>query len=97
MKKTKEGTQPFREICPFNQKDSANVALKISDPEIRLEGQDVVVTHANLDHAKVDINQKAYAAILSAINLVKLKAIFQKSCKNRPSFRLASGVRAAMQ
>jgi hypothetical protein len=80
MKKTKEGTQPFRGNLPIQlvQKDSANVALKISDPEIRLEGQDVVVTHANLDHAKVDINQKAYAAILSAINLVKLKAMLPK-------------------
>ena len=80
MKKTKDGTQPFRSNLPIQlvQKGSANVALKVSDPEIRLEGQEVVITHASLDHAKVDINQKAYAAILSAINLVKLKAMLPK-------------------
>ena len=80
MTKTKDGTQPFRGKLPIQlvQKDSANIALKISDPEIRLEGQEVVITHANLDHARVDINRKAYAVILSAINFVKLKAMLPK-------------------
>ena len=80
MKKTKDGTQPFRGNLPIQlvQKDSANVALKISDPDIKLEGQDVAVSHANLDRAKLSINQKAYAAILSAINLVKLRAMLPK-------------------
>ena len=60
MKKTKDGTQPFRGNLPIQlvQKDSANIALKISDPEIKLEGQDAAVSHANLNNAKLDINQK---------------------------------------
>lgn len=80
MKKTKDGTQPFRGKLPIRlvQKDRANVALKISEPEIKLEGQDAVVTPANLDHAKADINQKVYAALQSAINFVKLKAMLPK-------------------
>jgi hypothetical protein len=60
------------------QKDSASIALKISDPEIKLEGQDVVVSNSNLDHAKLDINQKVHAALQSAINFVKLKAMLPK-------------------
>jgi len=60
------------------QKDRMGVALKISDPEIRLEGQDVLVTRASLDHAKMDINQKMYAALQSAINFVKLKTMLPK-------------------
>jgi hypothetical protein len=86
MKKTKDGTQPFRGKLPIRlvQKDSANVALKISEPEIKLEGQDAVVTHANLDHAKLDINQKAYAALQSAINFVKLKAMLPKELQKFP-------------
>jgi len=80
MKKTKDGTQPFRGNLPIQlvQRDSANIALKISEPEIKLEGQDIVVSHANLDNAKLDINQKVYAALQSAINFVKLKAMLPK-------------------
>lgn len=80
MKKTKDGTQSFRGNLPIQlvQKDRTGIALKISDPEIRLEGQDAVVTHANLDHAKTDINQKVNAALQSAINFVKLKTMLPK-------------------
>ncbi|HMA58621.1 MAG TPA: hypothetical protein VKP52_18190, partial [Pseudolabrys sp.] len=60
------------------QKGSANVALKIVESEIKLEGQDAIVTNANLNQAKVDINQKVFAAIQSAINFVKLKAMLPK-------------------
>ncbi|HET7806805.1 MAG TPA: hypothetical protein VFL53_21390 [Pseudolabrys sp.] len=80
MKKTKDGTQPFRGNLPIQlvQKDRENVALKISDPEIKLEGQDVAVSLSNLDNAKLDINKKVYATIQSAINFVKLKAMLPK-------------------
>jgi hypothetical protein len=80
MKKTKDGTQSFRGNLPIQlvQKDRTGIALKISDPEIKLEGQDMLVTHANLDHAKTDISQKVYAALQSAINFVKLKTMLPK-------------------
>jgi hypothetical protein len=80
MKKTKDGTQPFRGNLPIQlvQKNSASIALKISDPEIKLEGQDAAVSHSNLDHAKLDINQKVYAAVERAINFGKLKAMLPK-------------------
>ena len=80
MKKTMDGTQPFRGNLPIQliQKGSANVGLKIVESEIKLEGQDAIVTNANLNQAKVDINQKVFAAIQSAINFVKLKAMLPK-------------------
>ena len=80
IRRTKDGTQSFRGNLPIQllQKDRMGVALKISDPEIRLEGQDVLVTRASLDHAKMDINQKMYAALQSAINFVKLKTMLPK-------------------
>ena len=34
--------------------------------------------HANLNNAKLDINQKVYATLQSAINFVKLKAMLPK-------------------
>lgn len=80
MTKTKDGTQSFRGNLPIQlvQKDSANVGLRISESEIRLEGQDVPVSHANLGRAKLDLNQKVHAALQSAINFVKLKAMLPK-------------------
>lgn len=78
------------------QKGSANVALKIVESEIKLEGQDAIVTNANLNQAKVDINQKVFAAIQSAINFVSPRQCFLKSFKNRLSFRLVSGARVGM-
>jgi hypothetical protein len=78
-KKKMDGTQQFRGNLPIQlvKKDGANVALKVAQPEIKLEGQDMI-TNANLDHAKLDINQKAYAALRSAINVAKLKTILPK-------------------
>lgn len=97
MKKTKDGTQPFRGNLPIQlvQKDNTNIALKISDPEIKLEGQNAAVSHANLNNAKLDINQKVYAALQSAINFVKLKAMLpielQKSTVVSTRFRSQGG------
>ncbi len=78
--KKKDGTQPFRGPLPVQlvKTDSANVALKMAESEIKLEGEDVVVSDASLDQAKVDINQKAFAALQSAINIAKLKTILPK-------------------
>lgn len=80
MTKTKDGTQSFRGNLPIQlvQKDRTGIALKLSDPEIRLEGEDVLVTRASLDHAKTDINQKMYAALQRAINFVKLRTMLPK-------------------
>lgn len=62
MKKTMDGTQPFQGNLPIQliQKGSANVALKIVESEIKLEGQDAIVTNANLNQAKVDINSESF-------------------------------------
>jgi hypothetical protein len=97
MKKTKDGTQSFRGNLPIQlvQKDRTGIALKISDPDIKLEGQDAVVTPASLDHAKTDINQKVHAALQNAINFVKLKTMlpkeFQKSTVISARFRSQGG------
>lgn len=79
-KKKMDGTQQFRGSLPIQlvNKDGANVALKVADSEIKREGQDTTVTNANLNYAKLDINQKAYAALRSAINVAKLKTILPK-------------------
>jgi hypothetical protein len=79
-KKKMDGTQQFRGNLPIQlvNKGGANVALKIASPEIKLEGQDTIVTNVNLDHAKLDMNQKAYAALRSAINIAKLRTILPK-------------------
>jgi hypothetical protein len=84
MKKNKDGTQPFHGNLPIQlvKKDNANIGFKISEAEIKLEGEDTVVTNANLNLAKIDINLKAFSALQSAIDPAKLKAVlpneFQK-------------------
>jgi hypothetical protein len=84
MKKNKDGTQPFHGRLPIQlvKKDNANIGFKIIEGEIKLEGENVVVTNANLNLAKIDINQKAFSALQSAIDPAKLKAVlpneFQK-------------------
>ncbi|HZP69272.1 MAG TPA: hypothetical protein VFB29_04950 [Pseudolabrys sp.] len=84
MKKTKDGSQEFRGNLPIQlvQKGPESVGPAIANPEIKLEGQDAVVTNANLDQAKKDLNQKVYAALQSAINFVKLKAMLPKELQN---------------
>ena len=64
--KSKDGTQPFRGSFPIHlvKKDNATFTLKIAKPNMTLEGQEVSLTNASLQHAIGDINQKAYNAIL---------------------------------
>jgi hypothetical protein len=78
--KNKNSTQPFHGSLPIHlvEKDSATVALRIAKPYIILEGQEVFVTNANLKLATVDINQKAYNALQSAIDPAKLKEVLPK-------------------
>jgi len=84
MIKNKNGTRPFRGSLPIQlvKTDNANIGFKIIEAEIKLEGENVVITNANLNQAKIDINQKAFSALQSAIDPAKLKAVlpneFQK-------------------
>ena len=74
--KNKDATQPFDASIPVSLvKDSpTSVALQIGKPNIKLEGQFVVLTNGILKIANVDINQKAANALQSAIDPSKLKA-----------------------
>ena len=82
MKKTKYGTQLFHgNVAMQLEKDNASVALEISEPNVNLEEQEFFVTNDDLEPAKVNISQKAYIALQSAINLAKLKEIFPKELR----------------
>jgi hypothetical protein len=80
VKKNKDGSQPFRAslLIQLVKKDDATVALDIAEPNVKLEGPDVVMTNAILKRASVDINQKAHNALQSAIDPAKLKAVLPK-------------------
>jgi hypothetical protein len=75
VKKNKDGTQPFYASLPIQlvKIDNATVAISIAEPNVKLEEQKVFVKNANLKIAKVNISQKAYNALQSAIDLAKLK------------------------
>jgi hypothetical protein len=78
--KKNDFTQSFRGNLPIQlvKKDGANVGLKIAEHDIKLEGQDLAMTTASLNLAKMDLNRKAYNALQSAIDPAKLKAILPK-------------------
>ncbi len=78
VKERNDGAQGFRGSMPIQlvKKDGASVALKVVEPNIKLEGQEALMTNANL--AKTHINQKVYAALQSAIDPAKLKAALPK-------------------
>ena len=80
VKKSKDGTQGFHGTLPvyLMEKDDATVGLRITEPSIRLDGQESFVTNANLKLAIVDMNQKASKALQSAIDLAKLKDALPK-------------------
>ena len=80
MKKSKDGTQPFSGSLPIQlvKRDRANIGVKIAESDIKLEGQDVIMTNANLNLAKVDINKKMHKALQSAIDPGKLRAVLPK-------------------
>jgi hypothetical protein len=77
LRKNKNGGQPFDANLPFLlvKKDNATVALEVTKPDIVLKGRNVSVTNAIMKIANVDIKQKAYGALLSAIDPAKLKAV----------------------
>jgi len=80
VKERKDGAQAFRGNLPIQlvRKDGASIALKVADPDIKLEGAERLMTNANVNLAKTHINQKVYAALQSAIDPGKLKAALPK-------------------
>jgi hypothetical protein len=77
MRERRDGAQSFSGSLPIQlvKKDDANVALKIAEADIKLEGQESSVKNANV---KAHINQKAYNALQSAIDPAKLKMALPK-------------------
>jgi len=80
VKKNMDGTQAFHGTLPVNlvEKDDATVSLKITEPNIRLDGQETFPKNANLNLAMVDLNQKASKTLQSALDLAKLKGALPK-------------------
>jgi len=85
VKERNDGAQAFRGSMPIQLvkkdgvgKDGAGVVLKVVEPNIKLEGQEALMTNANVNLAKNHINQKVYAALQSAIDPAKLKAALPK-------------------
>lgn len=73
--RNKDGTQLFHGSLPIYlvEKGDAAVALKVAEPDIVLERQEVSVTNASLKLAKLELSQKASNALQSAIDPAKLK------------------------
>jgi len=82
--KKMEGSQSFRGNLPVQlvKKDGENVTFKLAEPEIKMEGQNALLTNANLNVAKMDINKKAFNALQSAISPAKLKSALPKEFQN---------------
>ncbi len=77
LKTNKNGTQPFNASLPMRlvQRDNTAVALEIAEPNVKLEGPDAIAKNAIVKVANTDISQKAYNALQSAVDPVKLTAI----------------------
>jgi hypothetical protein len=82
--KKMEGSQSFRGNLPVQlvKKDGENITFKIAEPEIKMEGQNALLTNASLNLAKIDINKKALNALQSAISPAKLKSVLPKEFQN---------------
>ncbi|HEY7231028.1 MAG TPA: hypothetical protein VH558_11715 [Pseudolabrys sp.] len=80
VKRNMDGTQPFHGTLSVSlaEKDGANVALRNTEPNIRLDGEPAFATNANLSLAKTDMNEKVSKALRSAIDLTKLKDVLPK-------------------
>jgi hypothetical protein len=80
MKERKDGAHSFSGSLPVQlvKKDGANVALKIAEADIKLEGQESSAKNANMNLARAHINQKAYNTLQSAIDPAKLKTALPK-------------------
>ena len=58
VKERNDGAQAFRGSMPIQLVNGASVALKVVEPNIKLEGQEVLMTNANVNLAQTHINQK---------------------------------------
>ena len=80
VKRNMDGTQPFHGtlLVSLVEKDGANVALRNTEPNLRLDGEPTFATNANLSLAKADMNEKVSKTLRSAIDLTKLKDVLPK-------------------
>jgi len=80
VKRNMDGTQPFHGtlLVSLAEKDGANVALRNTEPNLRLDGEPTFATNANLSLAKTDMNDKVSKTLRSAIDLTKLKDVLPK-------------------
>jgi hypothetical protein len=80
VKKNMDGTQPFHGTLSVSlvEKDGANVTLRNTEPNLRLDGEPTFATNANLSLAKTDMNEKVSKILRSAIDLTKLKDVLPK-------------------
>jgi hypothetical protein len=80
VKKNMDGTQRFHGtlLVSLAEKDGGNVALRNTEPSIRLEGEPIFPTNANLSLAKTDMNEKVSKTLRSVIDLMKLKDVLPK-------------------
>jgi hypothetical protein len=80
VKRNMDGTQPFHGtlLVSLAEKDGANVALRNTEPNLRLDGEPTFATNANLSLAKTDMNEKVSKTLRSAIDLTKLKDVLPK-------------------
>jgi hypothetical protein len=65
-------------LVSLAEKDGANVALRNTEPNLRLDGEPTFATNANLSLAKTDMNEKVSKTLRSAIDLTKLKDVLPK-------------------
>ena len=80
VKRNMDGTQPFHGtlLVSLAEKDGTNVALRNTEPNLRLDGEPTFATNANLSLAKTDMNEKVSKMLRSAIDLTKLKDVLPK-------------------
>lgn len=80
VRKNMDGSEPFRGMLPvaLAEKDDANVAIKVTEPTIKFEGEPTFLTNTNLNLAITDMNQKMSKALQSVIDVAKLKGTLPK-------------------
>jgi hypothetical protein len=80
VRKNMDGSKPFRGMLPvaLAEKDDANVALRVTEPTIKFEGEPTFRTNTNLNLAITDMNQKMSKALQSVIDVAKLKGTLPK-------------------
>ena len=80
VKRNMDGTQPFHGtlLVSLAEKDGTNIALRNTEPNLRLDGEATFATNANLSLAKADMNEKVSKTLRSAIDWTKLKDVLPK-------------------